>query len=245
MNRFLRDFCEAAYLLARFATWASGGRAWELAIQRVLHDHAATATQGPYNLHLFGMRSASGASHELDGAAGALATTILTESKDLRNGISKDDLCIFDRKTFDYYVNLVRRNLRGFHYRVLASATAIDVSLRRYGFLYGIILVEPSVCPLPLLLAVAEKPESDALFPEGLIGDFLDLTEQACSAMEGRFVPDGRYLRFDTKMLPESQLDDLIYLQEEFSELWLDFLDHNRPNYYELRAEAILERVGI
>jgi len=70
---------------------------------------------------------------------------------------------------------------------VLTTATAIDVSLRRYGFLYGIIIVEPGVCPLPLLLAVAEKPESDIVFPEGLIGDFLDLAQQACSAMEERY----------------------------------------------------------
>lgn len=80
---------------------------------------------------------------------------------------------------------------------------------------------------MPLLLAVADKRQSDAVFPEVLIGDSLDLAGQACSAMEERFAPDGCFLRFDTRSLPELRLDDLIYLQEEYSEQWLNSLEHN------------------
>lgn len=245
MNRFLSDFCEAAYLLARFSSPQEGGHAWQTFIQKALHSYDAMATQGPYNLQLFGMASASGARHELDGAAGALHATILTEAKDLQQGITKDDICIFDRKTFDYYVGLVRRQLVGLHYKVLASATPVHASLRKYGFLFGIILVEPSICPLPVLVTVAEKADSDEVFPEGLIGQFLDLSGHACAALEQRYIQEGRYLRFDTRVLGETELDDLEFLHNEFSECWLDFIDRNRPNYYEQKAADLFRRIGI
>ncbi|MBM4432562.1 MAG: hypothetical protein FJ025_00995 [Chloroflexi bacterium] len=214
-------------------------------MQEALHSYDAMALQGPYNLQLFGMASASGARHELDGAAGALHTTILTEAKHLQQGITKDDICVFDRKTFDYYIALVRRHVAGVHYRVLSSATPVDALLRKYAFLFGITLVEPSICPLPILLSVTEKADCDEVFPEGLIGQFLGLASHASAALEQRYVQEGRYLRFDTRVMGEDELDDLEFLHKEFSECWLDFIDRNRPNYYEQKAEELFTRIGI
>src|SRR5690349_2178202 len=105
MKHFLQQFCEDVYLLARFHApqldqWARG-RLWERHAATTLGLHAWSA-QGPGNLRLFGCASASGLRHELDCAGHCDGNTIICEAKAYTgSGPSKNDVCIFDRKTFD------------------------------------------------------------------------------------------------------------------------------------------------
>src|SRR5258708_510194 len=104
----LANFCEAVYLLARFRSpeleaWARG-RLWERRAAAALGLHT-WSLQGPGSLRLFGCTSASGFRHELDCAGHCNGRTVICEAKAYAvAGPTKNDVCLFDRKTFDLYV---------------------------------------------------------------------------------------------------------------------------------------------
>jgi hypothetical protein len=244
-------FSEAAYLLARFhppaLTGTAGGRAWERWAASTLGASGAWVLQGPGRLTLFGTRSASGLGHEIDGCGAQGSSTLILEAKAYGDrGPSKEDLMFFDRKTFDLYVARRRVGEQGPHYRVMASTQGIDPALRKYGFLYGIIAVEPDVLPLPMLLQMAGRPAARRFFQGGLLADFLRLGTAACGPLESRFVPDGpNHLRFDISMLPDQDLEDLLWLQQELSADVLELVDQERPGHFEGRADQLIYTLGI
>jgi hypothetical protein len=161
-------------------------------------------------------------------------------------GPSKEDLMFFDRKTFDLYVARRRAGEQGPHYRVLASTQSMDPAVRKYCFLYGIIAVEPDVLPLPLLIRMSSRPAARRFFQRGLLPDFLRLGAAGCGPLESRFVPEGRnYLRFDISLLPEQDLEDLLWLQQELSANVLELVDQERPGHFEGRADDLIHHLGI
>jgi hypothetical protein len=250
-QELLVAFSEAAYLMARFhppaLTGTAGGRAWERWAASTLGASGAWVWQGPGRLTLFGTRSASGLGHELDGCGACGRSTLILEAKAYGSrGPSKEDLMIFDRKTFDLYVARRRAGEQGPHYRVLASTQGMDPAVRKYGFLYGIIAIEPDVLPLPLLLQMASRPAARRFFQGGLLTDFLRLGTPACGPLESRFVPEGsNHLRFDTSMLPDQDLEDLLWLQQELSVDVLELVDRERPGHFEGRADELIHHLGI
>jgi hypothetical protein len=250
-QEFVAAFSEAAYLLARFhppaLTGAAGGRAWERWAASALGASGSWVRQGPGQLRLFGTRSASGLGHELDGCGARGSPTLILEAKAYGDdGPSKNDLMFFDRKTFDLYVARRRAGEQGPHYRVMASTQGMDPALRKYSFLYGIVMVEPDVMPLPMLLRVAGRPVACQFFQAGLLTDFLRMAPAACGPLESRFVPDGsNNLRFDMSMLPDQDLEDLLWLQRELTADVLELVDQERPGHFEGRADQLIHTLGI
>jgi hypothetical protein len=198
-------------------------------------------------LTLFGTRSASGLGHELDGCGARGSSTLILEAKAYGgHGPSKEDLMFFDRKTFDLYVARRRAGEEGPHYRVLASTLGMERSVRKYCYLYGIIAVEPDLLPLPVLLQIAGRSAARRFFQGGLLSDFLRLGTAACGPLESRFVPEGRnHLRFDISLLPEQDLEDLLWLQQELSADVLELVDQERPGHFEGRADQLIHTLGI
>jgi hypothetical protein len=247
---WLESFSEASYLLARFNQPAlSGwlrGRLWERWAADTLRTTAWSA-QGPGHLCLFGGSSASGYRHEIDGAGSRNHAVILVEAKAYdRKSPTKNDVCLFDRKTFDLYVERVRSGRRGPHWRVLVSATSLDDEARKYCYLYGIIAVEPNLMPLPMLLRVAARPSADEFFSDMLLGEMVRLGELAACSMEKRYVRDGvGALRFDLRAFDRRWLDDLLWLHSTMSTELLDIVDRDRPDHYERRAAELMWRLGL
>ncbi|MGH8542346.1 MAG: hypothetical protein ACREX3_01590 [Gammaproteobacteria bacterium] len=244
-------FCESTYLLARFCPpvlngWLRGQR-WQRWVTRTARVPGAHVVQGPGSLTLFGLPAASGLAHELDTVGAYPGWSVMTEAKAYeRHGPTKNDVCIFDRKTFDFYITLRRRSVAGPHWRVIASASPMDDRVRRYCYLYGIIAVDSLLVPLPVLLSVAAKPEADQWLPEVLLTEAVRLGELAAGPLESRYMPDGPdHLRFNATALNERDLDDLLWVQKTLSDELLDLVDRERPWYYERRAEALLGRLGI
>ena len=118
--------------------------------------------------------------------------------------------------------------------------------MRKYCYLYGIIAVEPDVLPIPLLIRMASRPAARRFFQGGLLADFLRLGAAACGPLESRFVPEGQnHLRFDISMLPEYDLEDLLWLQQELSADVLELVDQERPGHFEGRADRLIHHLGI
>jgi hypothetical protein len=243
--------CEAVYLLARFHPPAlrgvSGGRSWERWASQTLKVAGAWIRQGPGHLTLFGEGAASGLRHELDGCGACGSATVLVEAKAYGNhGPSKEDLMFLDRKTFDLYVARRRAGEAGPHYRVIASTHAIDRSLRKYCCLYSIVAVDPILIPLPVLVRMAIRPAAGQFFQKTMLAEFVRLGRWACGPLESRYVPDGpHHLRFDINVLPEEELEDLLWLQEEITADLLELVDVEKPGYFEEQADLLLQQLGI
>lgn len=243
-------FCEAAYLLGRYAPqeiagWQRG-RLWERWVASTPGLSRPNAVQGPGSLSLFGVRAASGIAHELDAAALFATWAVITEAKAYgQRSPSKNDIAIFDRKTLDYYVALRRSGVAGPHWRVLASATPLEDGVRRYCYLNGIVSVEPALIPLPMLLRIAGKPDADEWLPEQLLAETVRLGEAAAGPLEARYVPDGpHHLRFDTSILPPRDLTDLLWLHKTLSAELVRLVNRQAPEHYDRRAALLLRRIG-
>jgi hypothetical protein len=237
---------ESLYLLARFSRHqlgsVAGGRVWERRIAAALSPVGATCWQGPGTLTLFGTRGASGLRHELDSAASANNWTLMIEAKCLLDGLSKEQLCCFDRKTFDLFVARRRVGESGLHFRAVASASPVDAGLHKYGYLYGITVVDPQLIPLPVLLRVAAKPSADVFIDNCLLADLVRLGEGACGPLERKYAPDGpRHVRFDLHEFSSRDLDDLHWLHRTVSERLLEVMDLASPGHYEAKAERLFE----
>jgi hypothetical protein len=125
------------------------------------------------------------------------------------------------------------------------SASPISDDIRKYCYLYGVVAVEPARLPLPLLLRIASKPLADEFYSETQLSELVRLGEQAVGPLERRYRPDGHYLRFDLDLLKPQALDDLLWLQGTLTAETLEHLDKLRPEFYENRAEELLDRLGI
>lgn len=247
---WLASFSEASYLLARFhepaLTGWLRGRSWERWASDALRATAWSA-QGPGRLRLFGRGSASGYQHEIDGAGSRTHSVILVEAKAYEHrSPTKSDICVFDRKTFDLYVERVQAGCQGPHWRFLVSASSLDDDARKYCYLYGIIAVEPGLIPLPMLLRAAGRPSADEFFSDMMLGEVVRLGEFAVSSMEKRYVREGlSSLRFDLRVFDRGWLNDLLWLQRSMSDDLLDIVDRERPGHYESRAEHLIRRLGL
>ena len=243
-------FCRAMYLLARFnpslLEGAFKGRQWERWASEVLGS-VTSAHQGPGSLTLFGRRSASGVRHEFDAAGGDSSWTLIAEAKAYgESSPSKKEICCFDRKTFDTYVERRLVGERGPHFRVLVSAGPVDDDLRRYCFLYGIVTVDPGLIPLPVLLRMAGRAVADEYFSDAILSELVRLAEPACASMELRYVPDGPdHLRFDIRRFSRRDLNDLLWLQKTVSGDLLELVDVTSPGYFEDLASVLIARLGL
>ena len=95
------------WLVAKFSPQLSGlgldGRTWERTVASLLCRPGFTRRQGPGNHSLFGLLSASGVQHEIDGAADGWRGSVIVECKATEGGISKADAALFNFKVMDFY----------------------------------------------------------------------------------------------------------------------------------------------
>ncbi len=159
--RFVRD----VFLLAR--SGGVGGDVFEQAITQLARRcHGCAFVQGPGQTTLFGRRAASGLGHELDTSIQAASWVAMVEAKAVSVGPTKNDLLIFDGKTFDLYVDRLLARRSGPHYRLLASAYPIRENIACFGVQKGIICISPELMPIPLLLAMLARPIADEIFSD-------------------------------------------------------------------------------
>jgi hypothetical protein len=245
----LARLTEGCHLLARFGpsrfSGSMGGRQWERWVAHDLLPRGALVAQGPGKLHLFGLPAASGLANEFDGASGSWWGTVIVECKAYQcGGPSKEDLCVYDRKTWDACVARRRAGITSPHWRVLVSSGPVHPSVRRYCCLYGIVLSDSQRLPLPLLLEYATLPFADAVGDPVLWSELVRLGESAVIPFEGCYVPHGRQLVFDLERMPDPHLNDLLFVQESLTEEILGWVEEQEPEYFSDRAALLLAGIG-
>ena len=239
----LRRFTLDAYIISRYGE-QSDGRLFQDALTEISHLLGFAYVQGPGSLSLFGTPAASGLRHELDLAMADPGMIIMVEAKDLSGGIGKNDVMLFLQKTFDYYFGKLSEGRRDPTWRILVSATPVDPGLSALCIQQGLILVEPTCLPLPVLLRYVFQPKAEDLFDDAQLSEAVRLFEPACYPIERIFVPHDNELHLSTDRFLNNEADDTHWLAMQMSnEILTDSSNTNRNDPLRDRGQ-ILRRSG-
>ena len=241
----IAEFSLDFWLLAR-CTHGTGmspvdGRTWERAIGDLLRRSPLPNRQRAGLTTLFGVAAASGVAHELDACVAGGRTLVVAECKSQTSGATKADVALFHEKTLDFFcANPVRfRHERW--WRLVASSTPVSDSVRMFCLSLGLALTEPNRVPLTVVLRVASRPGADMHLREALLQDAVRLAERALAPLQDRWRYDApsQEIRFQPATLSPSEIQDLLWLQEELGSDILDLYDRHRPGILERRAEEL------
>jgi hypothetical protein len=173
----LAEFTLDVWLVAKFSPQLSGaaleGRAWERAVAGLLHRPGFTRRQGPGNQSLFGLPSASGVRHEIDGAADGWRGSFIVECKATAGGISKADAALFHFKMMDFYQKKIATASGQRWWRILCGTTPTPSAARAAAVSLGLLVCDPGRLPLPVLVRAAGRPAADMHLPEPLLQEII------------------------------------------------------------------------
>lgn len=223
------------------------GRAWEQTVSQLLWRPGFSRRQHAGVTGLFGHGSKSGAPHEIDGVGQGNEVAIWVESKS-RSALNKSDIAVFHLKCFDLYREVASEYLQDTSearwWTLLVSSYPTDESIRRICCDLGVVLCDPLRLPLPALLFAASRPNADDYLPESHLREVVRLAEAACAPMQARWRldMDGREIRLSLDSLNSTEIQDLLFLQDELTDHFLDAFEMHAPGELDKRASALAER---
>ena len=242
----LADFTLDVWLVARFAPQLSGtapaGRAWERTVAGLLYRPGFTRRQGPGNHSLFGSVSASGVRHEIDGAADGWRGSFIVECKATGGGISKADAALFHFKVMDFYQRKIATASAEKWWRIMCGTTPTTDTARAAAVSLGLLVCDPSRLPLPVLVRAAGRPAADMHLPEPLLQEIVRLGERALCPHQERwpYRAQAREISFKPDHWKDSEIRDLLWLEDELSGCLLDVYEKCRPGALERQATNLI-----
>lgn len=242
--KLLAEFALDVWLTAKFATKFGleiDGRTWERTVANLLHRPGFTRRQGPGNHTLFGSLSASGVEHEIDCAADGWLGAVIVECKTTVTGITKGDVALFHLKVMDFYQKRITAAANEKWWRFLCSTITTSPPSRATAISLGLLVCDPGRLPLPVLMRAASNPSADMHLPESLLQEIVRLGERALIPQQERwpYRPQTMEIGFRPDLWRDTEIKDLMWLQDELSELLLDLYERLRPGVLERRAEAL------
>ena len=239
-----------AFLLARNCSpehSQAGGRAWERAVSQLLWRPGFARRQHAGTLGLFGRGSQSGARHEIDGVGQGTEIGVWIESK-ARTALNKSDVAVFHLKCFDLYraaaAEYPDQTNKAQWWPLLVSSAPTSDAVRRICCDLGVVACDPQRLPLPALLFAASRPNADEYLSETYLGELVRLAEATCASMQQRWRvdTDGREVSLRLDIMDSTEITDLLFLQDELTEDFLDAFEVHAPGILEQRASALVER---
>ena len=249
-DRAIASLTVDAFLLARYCkpgNTQAGGRAWERAVSQLLWRSAFTRRQHAGALGLFGQGSQSGARHEIDGVGQGPRLTTLIESK-ARTKLDKSDVAIFYYKCFDLYRKAASEFLEltanARWWPLLVSSEPTGDTVRRICCDLGVVVCDPQRLPLPALLFAASQPNADDYLSEVHLSELVRLAEAGCVPMQQRWRLDidARAVNLRLDDMNSTDITDLLFLQDELTEDFLDAYEVHAPGVLDQRASILVER---
>ena len=249
-ERAIASLSVDAFLLSRHCSpghSSASGRAWERTVSQLLWRPELPRRQHAGVVGLFGQGSQSGARHEIDGVGQGFEIGAWIESK-ARTTLDKSDVAVFHLKCFDLYRKAVslhaEQTAKARWWPLLVSSEPAGEAVRRICFDLGIVLCDPQHLPLPALLHAASQPNADDYLPETHLSELVRLAEAACAPMQRRWRLniDKREVSLSLDSIDSSEIEDLLFLQEELTEDFLDMFELNAPGVLEKRASGLVER---
>jgi hypothetical protein len=245
----LAEFTLDVWLAANYAPQPAAvatpdGRAWERMVAGLLYRPGFTRRQGPGNHTLFGILSASGVEHEIDGAADGWRGSVIVECKHTEGGISKADAALFHVKVMDFYQRKVVTASKEKWWRILCGTTTTAAPVRATAMSLGLLICDPGRLPLPVLVRAAGRPSADLHLPEPLLQEIVRLGERALRPQQDRWryrAHDGE-IAFRPDHWKDTEIKDLMWLEDELSGHVLDLYERLRPGVLERRAANLFWR---
>ena len=196
---------------------------------------------------LVGQGSKSGARHEIDGAGQGTEIGAWIESK-ARTSLDKSDIAVFDLKCFDFYraaaSEYPEQTAKARWWPVLVSSEPTGEAVRIICCDLGVVLCDPRPLPLPALLFAASRPNADDYLPGTHLSELIRLAEAACAPMQQRWRLniDRREVSLRLDNMHSTEIADLLFLQDELTEDFLDDFEMHAPGALDQRASALFER---
>jgi hypothetical protein len=246
--QLLAEFTLDAWLVSKYAPQACGamldGRTWERIVAGLLYRPGFTRRQGPGCLNLFGSASASGVNHEIDGAADGWRGTVIVESKAMAAGVSKGDVAIFHYKVMDFYQKRIAAAADQQWWPILCSSMPTSMAARAAAISLGVLVCDPSHFPLPVLLRAASRPAADMHLPDSLLQEVVRLGERALQPLQKRwrYRADIGEILFSPRHWKDSDISDLLWVEDELSDHLLGLYAKHRPGELEGRAIDLIWR---
>ena len=169
------------------------------------------------------------------------------ESK-ARTTLDKPDIAVFQLKCFDLYraaaCEYPRETADASWWPLLVSSEPTSEAVRRVCCDLGVVACDPQRIPLPALLYAASRPNADDYLPESHLGELVRLGERACVAMQQRWRLDveRRVISLRLDSVDSTDIEDLLFLQDELTEDFLDAFEVHEPGVLEQRASALVGR---
>ena len=249
-DRAIASLTVDTFLLARYCKpehTQEGGRAWERTVSQLLWRSAFTRRQHAGALGLFGQGSQSGAHHEIDGIGQGPGITALIESK-ARSQLNKSDVAVFHLKCFDLYRKAAseypEQTAEARWWPLLVSSEPTGETVRRICCDLGVVVCDPRLLPLPALLFAASRPNADDYLPEVQLSELVRLAESVCVPMQQRWRLDidARAVNLHLDDMDSVDITDLLFLQEELTEDFLEAYEVHAPGVLDQRASPLVER---
>ena len=249
-DRAIASLTVDAFLLARYCKpehTQEGGRAWERTVSQLLWRSVFTRRQHAGALGLFGQGSQSGAHHEIDGVGQGPEIAAWIESK-ARTRLNKSDVAVFHLKCFDLYRKAAseypEQTAKARWWPLLVSSEPTGETVRRICCDLGVVVCDPRRLPLPALLFAASRPNADDYLSEVLLGELVRLAEAVCEPMQQRWRldMDARAVNLRLDNIDSTKITDLLFLQDELTEDFLDAYEVHAPGVLDQRASALVER---
>lgn len=167
----------------------------------------------------------------------------MVECKAQVSGATKGDAALLHQKSLDFYSAKPQQFSLERWWRILASSTPVSDSVRAFSVSLGIVLVESSYVPLPVILRIASRPAADMYLREPLLQDVVHLGERAQLALQARWTYDAQAeeIRIKPTIFGPDEIEELLWLQAELGSDILDHYDLHRPGALELRSERLLQ----
>ncbi len=222
------------------------GHAFQQAVGRVLQRPGMRTVQHAGLTTLWGLRSASGAAHELDAVGSTDARTFLIEAK-AGSIVTKADLAVFELKVTDFYFARARVVASHAWSPILVCAAPASDSLRRLAAHRAIILCDPDRLALPVLYHHVTHRASAPFLPQTLVSELRALAPRALACLQQRYRLDTATGALSLRPNPytREQLDDLLFLQDELTDEVLARYDRLAPGRLERRAARLADALAI
>lgn len=206
-----------------------------------LRERAGARTVG-------GQQSASGFWHEVDAATRSVRHVTHWELKHLAEPISKNDLLVFNSKGLEFHQGSDPSVARVPFLRFLLSGGEVEEEGRRFGALWGIMIIEPDRLPLSLLYEATARGAADCLGRLD-VAVVKDLIFWACRPLQavlrelGEFPAAGRDgLRAGPSAVRAAR--SVAAIQTRLTDVVLDYLEEQYPGWVDDISEATWHESG-
>jgi hypothetical protein len=186
---------------------------------------------------LDGASSASGFQHESDGVIATPDVNAHIELKHLTQPVSKLDLVSFNQKGLDFLAGDNTTLRRKPLYRVLVTATPVEMTARVFALQWGILLIEPNKLPL-LALHVLAKRALGTRWSSTSEQRIVDEIPSLVVPVQERIRRLASVLGGDRPLVSKSRVDWILNAQNYHGARYWRILDADEPTWIEDRYDA-------